>query len=121
MAATQMNTRIDEELKRRGDEVIARHGLTPSQVVRAVWEHIGEIDDLPEFMRIPDAEAIEAERQRKVKLVEEGAHIWENFFKDHGLAVPAPREFETDAERTAYYDELRFEAYEERARERGLV
>ena len=121
MAATQMNTRIDEDLKRRGDEVIARYGLTPSQVVRAVWKHIGEIDDLPEFMRSPDAAAIEAERQRKVKLVEEGSHIWEDFFKDHGLAVPRARDFETNAERMAYYGELRYEAYGQRARERGLA
>ena len=72
MAATQMNTRIDEDLKRRGDEVIAKHGLTPSQVVRAVWEHIDKTGDLPEFMREIEADE---ERKRKIALVESSSRI----------------------------------------------
>ena len=30
MAAVQMNVRIDEDVKARGDEVFARAGFTPS-------------------------------------------------------------------------------------------
>ena len=33
----QLNTRIDEALKRGGDSVFGRYGLSPSDVVRAVW------------------------------------------------------------------------------------
>ncbi|MEA5019113.1 MAG: type II toxin-antitoxin system RelB/DinJ family antitoxin [Gordonibacter sp.] len=108
MTAVQMNIRIDSDLKQRGDEVIARKGFTPSQVVRAVWEYVDETGDLPVPLRkrsTTDAEE-DAERQRGLALVEEGSHIWENFFKDHGLAVP------TALERTPY-KELSEEMYEE--------
>ena len=108
MVAVQMNIRIDGDLKQRGDEAIARKGLTPSQVVRAVWEYVDETGDLPGPLRkrsATDAEE-DTERQRGLALIEEGSHIWENFFKSHGLAVP------TALERTSY-EELREEMYEE--------
>ena len=82
MAAVQMNVRIDEELKERGDEVFARWGLTPSQVVRAVWGYAEEKGEPPAFMRPDDDD--EAERQRRIKLVEEGAHIVESCLKQCG-------------------------------------
>ena len=38
MSAVQMNTRIDEATKERGDAVFAEIGYSPSQVVRIVWQ-----------------------------------------------------------------------------------
>lgn len=139
MPAVQMNVRIDEETKARGDEVFARWGLTPSQVVRAVWEYAEEKGEPPAFMRPAlDAEH-DAEVQRRLALVREGAAIWRNFFLDNGLPVPAPRkitpedlredeyfgkpkeELDDDEVHEAYYDDLRYEAYLEKASERGLL
>ena len=91
MAAVQMNVRIDEETKARGDEVFARWGLTPSQVVRAVWEYAEEKGEPPAFMRPARGAEHDAEVQRRLALVREGAAIWRNFFLDNGLPVPAPR------------------------------
>ena len=51
MPTVQMNTRMDEELKRQGDAVFAERGYTPSQVVRAVWEYAARNQDLPPFMK----------------------------------------------------------------------
>ena len=47
-ATVQLNTRIDPELKRSGDAVFARAGLTPSEVVRAVWAHAARTQSVPE-------------------------------------------------------------------------
>lgn len=55
MSMIQMNTRIDGDLKRRGDAVFAECGYTPSQVVRAVWEYAARNRDLPPFMKEEDA------------------------------------------------------------------
>ena len=139
MAMIQMNTRIDDELKARGDEVFARFGLTPSQAVRAVWEYADEHGEPPEFMRPPTSAEVEAEIQRKLAIVEESTHIWENFFISQGLPVPEPRvitsddlleefyfnkpktDLTEDELRLAYYDDLRYEAYLEKATERGLL
>ena len=38
----QMNTRIDADLKRRGDEALKRAGFTPSQAIRALWEYAAD-------------------------------------------------------------------------------
>lgn len=139
MAAVQMNTRIDEDLKARGDEVFARYGLTTSQVVRAVWEYADEHGEPPDFMRPSTTEEAEAEIRRKLAIVQEGAHIWENFFINQGLPVPEPRKLTSDdlledfyfgkpkadlsedELRLAYYDDLRAEAYLEKAAERGVL
>ena len=69
----------------------------------------------------------------------EGAAIWRNFFLDNGLPVSAPRkitpedlredeyfgkpkeELDDDEVHEAYYDDLRYEAYLEKASERGLL
>ena len=110
MAAVQMNVRIDEDVKARGDEVFARAGFTPSQVVRAVWEQTGEV---PAFMRASGADADEAERRRRIALAEYGAHIWENFFLDHGLPVPKRKE-------RLDYKTLRDELYDDMLEEMGL-
>ena len=48
--STQLNTRIDARVKREGDAVFARFGLTPSLVVRAVWNYAIDHQRPPEFM-----------------------------------------------------------------------
>ena len=35
---TQMNTRIEQDLKQRGDAVLAEAGFSPSDAVRALWK-----------------------------------------------------------------------------------
>ena len=43
----QMNVRIDEDVKRVGDEVFLELGLSPSKVVRAVWEYAAAHREAP--------------------------------------------------------------------------
>lgn len=76
--AVQLNTRIDKELKRNGDAVFARHGLTPSEAVRALWEYAAKNQDLPPFMQ-NDAGSIarnsNPELERKLLLARDGAGL----------------------------------------------
>lgn len=46
-STVQLNTRIDPALKRAGDVVFARAGLTSSQVVRRVWEAAARTQEVP--------------------------------------------------------------------------
>ena len=39
-ATAQINVRIDRELKEAGDRELARLGISPSEMVRAVWEKL---------------------------------------------------------------------------------
>lgn len=43
----QLNTRIDAQVKRGGDVVFAREGLSPSEVVRGVWGYAAEHQEVP--------------------------------------------------------------------------
>lgn len=38
MSTTQMNLRIDAQVKERGDAALAQAGYSPSRAVRAIWE-----------------------------------------------------------------------------------
>ena len=52
-------------------------------------------------------------RRRRIALAEYGAHIWENFFLDHGLPVPKRKE-------RLDYKTLRDELYDDMLEEMGL-
>ena len=58
VAMTQMNTRIDAELKRSGDAVLRGLGLTPSAAVRGLWAYlVREQDDPAALRRVIDPDA----------------------------------------------------------------
>ena len=65
LAMAQMNTRIDADLKQRGDAALKRAGYTPSQAVRALWEfaaaHVHEPEVVAQVLSLnrnaPDADA----------------------------------------------------------------
>lgn len=49
METVQMNTRIDANVKRAGDEVLHRFGYTASAAVQALWTHLAK-GVLPDFL-----------------------------------------------------------------------
>lgn len=49
--AVQVNTRMDAELKRQGDAVFARNGISTTVAVRMLWTYAAERGTVPEFMR----------------------------------------------------------------------
>ncbi len=50
IAMTQLNTRVPADLKRGGDAVFSRAGLSPSDVVRGVWRYAVETQSVPDFL-----------------------------------------------------------------------
>lgn len=120
MATTQMNVRIEEDVKASGDAVFERLGYTPTQVVRIMWQyaslHAGDPDVVEELLvgaqRAIDP--IEAEeRTRVAEGFEQGLLIYERYLEELGLASLEPSGLSDE--------ELLEEAYRERARERGLA
>lgn len=49
-SAVQCNTRMDAVLKRSGDAVLERCGVTPSEAVRALWDYAATHQSLPPFV-----------------------------------------------------------------------
>lgn len=110
MPAIQMNTRIDEQLKRRGDAVFARAGYTPSQVTRAIWEYAALHQDVPPFMKEQEEHEKQAEIERKRALARNGAGLALKIAQEEcGLVLDGNRvskPFDWRKERDAMYDEL---------------
>lgn len=66
----QLNTRLNADLKRGGDAVFARFGLSPSEVVRKVWQYAVDTQSLPDFMeRTTSDDAL----NRKLQLAREAS------------------------------------------------
>lgn len=67
-ATAQLNVRLDPELKKAGDHVLAKHGLTPSQAIRGLYEKLTKGGNQAETAlnaicgSAPEEERAEAER-----------------------------------------------------------
>lgn len=88
----QMNTRIDADLKRRGDEALERAGFTPSQAVRALWEYAANHAFEPQTIRRAlesEEDALARERQEIEghKAYEEGISLVKKFEEKTGVAL----------------------------------
>ena len=68
-ATVQLNTRIDSNLKRGGDAVFSRFELTPSEVIRSVWQYAVDNQAPPDFV----SRAINEESNSKLRCVRESA------------------------------------------------
>lgn len=131
-ALSQVNARLDADLKEAGDRALAAAGYTATRAIRALWKRAAELIDDPKAIQellepdeVADQEAASAkmvrpplgeEWVRKLQLAEEGAHIYENALLELGIDIHDPS-FEPD---TRSYEELRDEILQERLQERGL-
>ncbi len=62
-AMAQVNIRMNAALKARGDEVLTRADVSPSQLIRAVWAKVAQgRESLDQLVRVlaADAKAIDA-------------------------------------------------------------
>ena len=101
----QLNTRIEAEVKRRGDAVFARAGLTPSQVVRAVWQSAADTQQVPACV-LPREDAA---RQQRLEAVARGAGIVSRMMAEMGYAPAVGTEaspFDYKSYRDQMYDEM---------------
>lgn len=71
MPMVQMNTRIDQDLKRRGDAALAQAGFSPSEAVRALWEFAAAHEHEPKTVaRVLSIEDL-YERKERQRLIDE--------------------------------------------------
>ena len=103
---TQMNVRVDAQLKDAVDDVLARLGMTSSQAVRILWEYIATHEAMPQL----DTGAIAAadEEDGIPQTVLEGAGMYSKFLQNLGIENPAPIDYANNRE------ELRNQMYEEK-------
>lgn len=93
---TQINVRIDSQLKAEGDSALAAAGITPTQAVRAVWTIAAKNAGTPKKLHATlfPTEAKTALltkdeiKQKNAKIIEEGASICEQAYKKMGLKHP---------------------------------
>ena len=95
----QMNTRIDADLKQRGDEALKRAGFTPSQAIRALWEYAADHALEPKAIRsaLEGDEDVLARKKQEAeghKAYEEGLALAKRFAEKTG--VPLNFDYEMD-------------------------
>ena len=93
MANTQMNIRIDEFLKARGDAAFANMGMTPTDVVRAVWEYAASHDDVPAILQAalssPSKDFAQIESNYRVSLAQDAHGAVSRFRELAGIPGPS--------------------------------
>ena len=122
MATTQMNVRINEDIKAAGDAALASIGLTPSGMVQAIWSYAARnrhnkkaLRELAQFAKEdPKAEAKKqrSEAERKHDLVMKGPQIYLDMLDRMGIENPGQAHMPSD-------DELLYQAYLDKMAERG--
>ncbi|WP_297034383.1 type II toxin-antitoxin system RelB/DinJ family antitoxin [uncultured Enorma sp.] len=118
-AQSQVNARIDANLKASGDAALAAAGLTPTQAVRMLWSLAVRYQDEPEKLRTtldpdsaePSADEL-AERQRKAAAYHRCLSLWQDVRTTMNIAEQDPeRKGLSDRE---YTDLLRDEHFREK-------
>ena len=107
MGAVQLNTRIDEELKARGDAVLADYGVSSTDAIRSLWSHLAETGTLPDFIA-PEKPG----HRPKPGSAEEGAGIAIRVMREMGYEVKLPPITDMDAH-VEELKRLRDRAYQE--------
>lgn len=119
MASVQMNMRIESDLKRRGSEAFAAAGFSPSEVIRAVWDFAARRRQNPRLIQEFMAELSDDEnlvRALRLEAASRGASIVEDAQVRCGVVSDTGQHAGC-----VDYDALRYQAYLEKARERGIV
>lgn len=114
---TQINVRIDSQLKAEGDAVLATAGITPTQAVRAIWTLAANAARTPNKLNdvlFPEksesaAKTKDSEMKRRAKIIEAGSSICNIAYEKMGIEPHSAAEKYT-------YEELKAAAYLEYAK-----
>ena len=92
MPKTQMNVRIDSDLKTQGDNVFRLLGLTATDVVQAVWGYAAEHGDVPcivaQALQQPAIASEELDTQYRMLMVERAHNLVSDFSRQMNLPAP---------------------------------
>lgn len=64
---TQMNVRVDQDLKVRGDEVLRATGTNPTDVISRLWGYVVRTGSVPDFLTESEIEEQDNERKRLIE------------------------------------------------------
>ena len=84
-----MNTRIPGDIKKAGDEAFKKAGITPTQVVNAVWKYAAENKHRPNVIknRFKSLENSEEKKEQRRKAFEESLKVIPNFCKKYNIDI----------------------------------
>lgn len=112
MATSQVNARLDTDLKRRGDAVLAQAGASATDAIRSLWAYLDKTKGLPDFMSQPHAELTSGNTQ----LADKGRGMALALARQRGLVSTTWAGDVSEAS----YDELRDLAFDEMVQEGKL-
>lgn len=107
MATSQINARLDTDVKRAGDATLARFGANATQAIRSLWTYMAETNSLPNFMDAQEQDAAHADP--KPLSPSDGAGLALRLAQEQGLS--------SSDVRSVSYEELRDLAFDELVRE----
>lgn len=118
MVMSQMNVRIDNEMRVAGNLALESAGFTPARAVRGLWKFAASNRSNPERIRrelrfLGDVPEGDNEREERARAIREG---W--LLADEGLATLG---LSLDGVRPLSLDELKEQAYRERWEAKGLL
>ena len=116
MPTSQMNVRIDDDVRIKGNAAFESIGWTPSQAAREFWSYAARNrqnhEELQKMRQLLENDNPEAEQP---SWTEEGANIVSKGLAKLGIAVSACKPSELP------YEELREQALYDRLQEKGLL
>lgn len=107
MATSQINARLDTNIKRAGDATLARFGASTTQAIRSLWTYMAETNSLPDFMDTQEQDAAHADPRPLAPT--DGAGLALRLAQEEGLTS-------SDVQSVSY-EELRDLAFDELVRE----
>lgn len=88
----QLNVRMSRTLKSSGDAVLEEHGVSPSQVVRALWERLSQRGEAAQEVLdslLGQEDSRKGERAfERVAVADEGTRIYAEACDRLGIGVP---------------------------------
>ena len=107
----QLNTRINQDLKQRGDAAFAEAGLTSSEAIRLLYTFAAEHRHEPELIvqRLSnESDEERAKRERGLSAIRRGRHLFDEALAQLGIDNPDPEIL------TMPYDQLKELAFAEK-------
>lgn len=108
-ATTQLNARLDCDLKASGDEALLLIGLSPTQAVRALWEKAAKRgNDLEQVAALLSPEAQKTEQSGADEVVRSGWAFMDEAYESLGISLDAVSDLPDDNEmlENALYEKL---------------
>ena len=94
---TQMNVRVDKDLKVRGDEVLRAMGSNPTDVISRLWSYVVRTGRVPDFLTDEEREKRLCEQERVNREIERArGRAWRVLADEAGIAEGAGRGLTVD-------------------------